>query len=610
MRLLVCLLLYVCTYAACYAQGYTAASIFAHNDYVQPVPFYVAYGQQAGYIEADVFLVQGKLLVAHTDKELDPRKTLEDLYLKPLNEQVGKNKGAAYADPARTLTLMIDLKSEGLTTLRQLVLELKKYPKLIVAKNLMVTVSGSMPEPARWKEFPAFIHFDGRPGVAYTPEQLGRVALISTSFADLIKWNGKATLAAADRAKIEALQKEAHDKGKKLRFWATPDFSAAWLGLMDLKIDILNTDHVSELNAFLKNPPHIAFRNETVHTIYKPKFPIWKNFNPKNIILLIGDGTGLAQWYTGYTANHGQLNVFQVHDIGFSVTTSADSYITDSAAGATAWATGRKTNNRFISVDSVGTSLPTIAEKLKPAGFRTAIISAGDITDATPACFYAHQPDRGMSEAIAADFMNSTHDILIGGGVRHFSQRKDGRNFLTELEGKGYTVATEFSKLDNLQGEKIVVLDDSAVVSKINGRGDFLTKSLQKTLSTFSQSNKPFFVMAEAAQIDWGGHANNIEYVAREVLDFDQAIGEAMKFVDENRETLLIITADHETGGISLIGGDMSQGRILANFATGDHTGIMVPVFAYGPGAEWFRGVYQNTAIYQKILIDALRVRR
>jgi alkaline phosphatase len=610
MRLLVCLLLYVCALSACHAQGYTAASIFAHNDYVQPVPFYVAYGQEAGYIEADIFLVQGKLLVAHTDKEIDPRKTLEDLYLKPLNEQVGKNKGTAYADPAKTLTLMIDLKSDGITTLRQLVLELKKYPKLLTAKNLTVTVSGNVPEPARWKEFPAVIHFDGRPGVAYTPEQLARVALISTSFADLVKWNGKATLAAADRARIEALLQEAHGKGKKLRFWATPDFSAAWLGLMDLKIDILNTDHVSELNAFLKNPPHIAFRNEKVHAIYKPKFPIWKNFNPKNIILLIGDGTGLAQWYTGYTANHGQLNIFQVHDIGFSVTTSSDSYITDSAAGATAWATGHKTNNRFISVDSVGKALPTIAEKLKLAEYRTAIISAGDITDATPACFYAHQPDRGMSEAIAADFMSSNHDILIGGGTRHFSQRKDGRNFLTELEGKGYAVATEFSKLDNLKGDKIVVLDDSAVVSKMKGRGEFLTRSLQKALGTFSQSDKPFFVMAEAAQIDWGGHANNIEYVAREVLDFDQAIGEAMKFVDENRETLLIVTADHETGGISLIGGDMSQGRVLANFATGDHTGIMVPVFAYGPGAEWFRGVYQNTAIYQKMLIDALRVRR
>ena len=609
MRLLTCLLLSVCTYA-CYAQGYTAASIFAHNDYVQPVPFHLAYSQGAGYIEADVFLVQNKLLVAHTDKEIDPRKTLEDLYLKPLNDQIGKNKGTAYADPKKTLTLMIDLKSEGITTLRQLVLELKKYPKLTATKTLEVTVSGSMPDPARWKEFPAFIHFDGRPGIAYTPEQLNRVALISTSFTDQVKWNGKGILTAADRAKIEALQKEAHDKGKKLRFWAAPDFSNAWLVLMDLKTDILNTDHVTELNTFLKDLPRNTFHNETVHTLYKPKFPIWKNFNPRNVILLIGDGTGLAQWYTGYTANHGQLNIFQMHDIGFSVTTSSDSYITDSAAGATAMATGRKTNNRFISVDSVGTPLPTIVEKLKPAGFRTALISAGDITDATPACFYAHQPERSMNEAIASDFMNSNNDILIGGGVRHFNQRKDGRNLLTELEGKGYAVATQFSALDNLKGEKLIVLDDSAVVSKMKGRGDFLSKSLQKTLNVFSEGNKPFFVMAEAAQIDWGGHNNNIEYVAREVLDFDRAIGEAMKFVDENRETLLIITADHETGGLSLTGGDVSQGRILGNFSTNDHTGIMVPVFAYGPGAEWFRGVYQNTAIYQKMLVDALRVRR
>jgi len=557
-----------------------------------------------------VFLVQTKLVVAHTDKEIDPRKTLEDLYLKPLNEQITKNKGTAYADPAKTLTLMIDLKSDGITTLRQLVLELKKYPKLTTAKTLQVTVSGNMPEPAKWKEFPPFIHFDGRPELTYTPEQLARVALISTSFTDHVKWNGKATLPAADRAKIEALVKDAHDKGKKLRFWGTPDLSYAWAMFMDFKVDILNTDRVAELGTFLKNPSHYVYQNDKVHAIYKPKFPIWKNFNPKNIILLIGDGTGLAQWYTGYTANHGQLNLFQMHDIGFSVTYSADSYITDSAAGATAFATGRKTNNRFISVDSAGTPLPTMVEKLKPAGYRTAVISAGDITDATPACFYAHQPDRGMSEPIAADFMNTSTDILIGGGTSHFNQRKDGRDLLAELKAKGYATATDFAALNSLQGEKLVVLDDSAVVSKLKGRGDFLTQSLQKTLSTFAQTDKPFFVMAEAAQIDWGGHANNIEYVAREVLDFDKAIGEAMKFVDENRETLLIVTADHETGGISLTAGDISKGRVAANFAHGDHTGVMVPVFAYGPGAEWFRGVYQNTAIYQKMLIDALRVRR
>jgi alkaline phosphatase len=364
MRTLYCLVLLLVASMTCHAQGYSATSIFAHNDYVQPVPFYNAYAQGAGYIEADVFFLQGKLLVAHTDKEIDPSKTLEGMYLKPLSEQIGKNKGNAYADPKKTLTLMIDLKSDGLTTLRQLVLEIKKYPKLTTTKTLEITVSGSMPEPARWKEFPAFIHFDGRPGIAYTPEQLNRVSLISTSFTDHVKWNGKGILTEADRSKIEALLKEAHDKGKKLRFWATPDFNNAWLVLMDLKTDILNTDHVPELNKFLKDLPKNTFRNETAHTLYKPKFPIWKNFNPRNIILLVGDGTGLAQWYTGYTANHGQLNIFQLHDIGFSVTTSSDSYITDSAAGATAMATGRKTNNRFISVDSVGTALPTIIEKL------------------------------------------------------------------------------------------------------------------------------------------------------------------------------------------------------------------------------------------------------
>lgn len=610
MRSLVCLLLLLSAYAGCRAQGYTSAAIFAHNDYTQPVPFYNAYAQEAGYIEADVFLVQGKLLVAHTDKEIDPRKTLEGLYLKPLSEQMGKNKGTAYGDAKKSLMLMIDLKSEGLTTLRQLVIELRKYPKLIAAQTLQITVSGNMPEPTRWKEFPAFIHFDGRPGIPYTADQLKRVALISTGFTDHVKWNGKGTLTGPDRLKLEALLKEAHDKGKKLRLWATPDFNNAWLVLMELKADIINTDHVTELTGFIKNLSRNTYVNNTPNPLYKPKFPIWKNFNPRNVILLIGDGTGLAQWYTGYTANHGQLNLFQLHDIGFSITPSSDSYITDSAAGATAFATGRKTNNRFISVDSTGKPLTTIIEKLKPAGFHTALISAGDMTDATPACFYAHQPERSMSEPIAADFMTTSTDIFIGGGVPAFTRRKDGRNLLTELAAQGYAVSTRFAALDSLRGSKLVVLDDSAVVSKLHGRGDFLPKSLRKTLDVFAQDHKPFFVMAEAAQIDWGGHQNDIAYVASEVLDFDRAIGEAMKFVDENRETLLIVTADHETGGLSLLGGDISQGRVLGNFSTNDHTAIMVPVFAYGPGAEWFRGVYQNTALFEKMLYNALKIRR
>jgi len=108
--------------------------------------------------------------------------------------------------------------------------------------------------------------------------------------------------------------------------------------------------------------------------------------------------------------------------------------------------------------------------------------------------------------------------------------------------------------------------------------------------------------MAEGAQIDHGGHNNDLAYVIRETLDFDQAVGEALKFVDQNKETLLIVTADHETGGLTLIGGNVSKGEVYGNFSTPDHTGVPVPVFAYGPGAEAFSGVYENTAIFDKML--------
>lgn len=602
MRFCILLTLLAASILKCAAQQYTPAAIFAHNDYVQPVPFYVAYAQQVGYIEADIFLQNGILLVAHTKEELDNTSTLESLYLKPLDEQLVRTKGIAYADAGRTLTLMIDLKTEGEPTLKALVKTLKRYPRLLACANLSITVSGDMPAPAQWDAYPAFIHFDGRPGIAYTAVQWQRITLVSTSFNDQVKWNGKGIPVEADRQKIATLLQEAHAHGKKLRFWATPDFENAWLVMMDLKVDILNTDHVTDLTTFLKKLPANTYQNKTPYRVYTPLAKTEGDAaKPRNIILLIGDGMGLAQLYTGYTANHGNLNIFQIKNIGLSVTAAADNYITDSAAGATAMATGTKTRNRYISVDTLGAPVPAINHYLKQKDFRTAIISAGDITDATPACFYAHQPERSMSEAIALDFMNTTNDILIGGGTKSFNQRKDGKDLFRELAQKGYTVSPHFAALDTIRSNRFVVLEDAAVVSKVKGRGDFLTRSLKKSIAAFTPGNKPFFIMAEGAQIDWGGHANNLEYVATEMLDFDQTVGEALRFADSNGETLVIITADHETGGLSLLGGNIAQGTVRSNFSTGDHTSIPVPVFAYGPGAEQFRGVYQNTEIYRKM---------
>jgi len=591
-----------------HAQQYTSSLVFAHNDYVQPIPFYAAYQFQVGYIEADIFLQNGKLLVAHTQAEIDPTITLDSLYLKPLLKQINSNGGYAYKDIKKSLNLMIDLKTEGLATLHALVKLLEHYPKLRTAKNFEIVISGNVPEPARWVEFPSFIHFDGRPGKSYTTEQLARVSLISAAFTDYSRWNGKGVLPASDLQKIQQVRAETHAAGKKLRFWAAPDFENAWIQLMKLNVDVIGSDQVSNLITFIDAIPKSTYTNRAFHQAYQPAQDHDRLASPKNIILFIGDGTGLAQLFSGYTANRGALSLFQIDDIGFVFTSAADSYITDSAAGATAIASGIKTKNRFIGVDSLGNKLMPITDRLKEKKFRTAIISNGDITDATPASFYAHQPERSLSEAIALDFLSTQNDILIGGGLAAFNKRKDNRNLMTELSHKGYATAERIGSMDAIANDRFVVLDDSASRSISQGRGDFLTSSFSKTVSTFTKSKDPFFIMLEAAQIDWGGHNNDLEYVIREVLDFDRVIGAAMKFVDENKETLLIITADHETGGLSLLDGKLNAGFVHGNFSTNDHTPIMVPIFAYGPGAGFFTGVYPNTGIHSK-LIEFLKKR-
>lgn len=599
---ILCWILFL-VYAPAIAQHYSSSSIFAHNDYIQPIPFHNAYQQQVGYIEADVFLGKDNLFVAHTRQEIDKEKTLEELYFKPLRKVIVKNKGFAYADTSKQLVLMIDLKTAGVPTLDFLVKKLKKYPELITSPTFKIAISGDMPAPAAWENYPGYIYFDGRPGISYSKEELARISMISTNFTDHTKWNGKGVLTKADETKIAAIIDAAHKKGKKIRFWGSPDFNNAWIAYMKLGVDVLNSDNVSQLARFLKDFDKNTYQEKSPHELYQSKADQTVNYaTPKNVILMIGDGMGLTQLYSGYTANRGQLNIFNIQNIGFSVTTASDSYITDSAAGGTAMATGSKTNNRHVGVDDTGKILVPITEVLKQKGYGTAVISNGDITDATPAAFYGHQPERSMSEAIAADFMNSNVDILVGGGTKAFKNRKDNRDLLEELAQKKYKVSESFTDIDRMNSTKVVIIDDEAAKSKKAGRGDFLTNSLLKSVELLSQDEMSFFVMIEGAQIDWGGHQNDLEYVVREVLDFDQAVGAAMKYVDENEETLLIITADHETGGLSLLGGDIENGYVHGNFSTTDHTAVMVPVFSYGPGAELFKGVYQNTDIYNKIL--------
>lgn len=598
-RLSVLALLFTSTVFAQSPARYTTAQAHSHNDYEQNIPFLRAYYQQFGSIEADIFLRNDSIFVAHDQKYITSKNTLASLYLKPLLVQVEKNNGQIYPDKKLNLQLLIDLKTPGKETIPVLIRELQPYLKLFApAGPVRIVLSGDVPTPQEFSQYPDYLFFDGRPEINYSKTQLERVGLISQSFTNYTKWNGKGILEKKEKEALEAVIKQMHDQGKKIRFWGTPDNINAWKMLMNMGIDYLNTDKVEELGPYLRNRADAEYISPAVQPVYKPTYRNNDKLSKvKNIILLIGDGMGLTQIYSGLTANHGELNLSQFLNIGFSKTSAADSYITDSAAGATAMATGKKARNRAIGVDTNNVPLKNLPDIIRPLGIKTGLISAGSITDATPAAFYAHQPERSLDSLIAHDYLKSSVEILIGGGADMFNKEKVSDS----LRAKGFQVSNHWQDLASLKAP-FVLLDDSKTVSMLKGRGNFLTEAFNKSQQTLSKNPKGFFMMAEGAQIDYGGHVNKVPYVVTEMLDFDQLIGEALRFADSNGETLVIVTADHETGGLTLLDGDLKKGYVDGHFSTNDHTAVMVPVFAYGPHALDFRGVYENTEIFNKIL--------
>lgn len=324
--------------------------------------------------------------------------------------------------------------------------------------------------------------------------------------------------------------------------------------------------------------------------------------HPKNIILLIGDGMGAAQVYAGIVANKGHLNIERSQFIGFHKNQATDDFVTDSGAGATALSIGQKSYNGSIGVDSLKKAQPTILEIAEKNGLATGLLATCSITHATPASFIAHQPSRSMVEEIANDFLKTDVDVFIGGGRKHFTKRKDGRNLIDSLKAKNYQIANTIEEVANVKSGKLAgFLADEEQVKISEGRGEQLLKSTKTALNILKQNKKGFFVMIEGSQIDWGGHANDTQYIINEMIDFDKAIGEAFDFADKDGNTLVIVTADHETGGFSLIDAD-KEGHIEGKFTTKSHTGVMIPVYAYGVGAEAFSGIYFNNQIFDKML--------
>jgi alkaline phosphatase len=315
---------------------------------------------------------------------------------------------------------------------------------------------------------------------------------------------------------------------------------------------------------------------------------------------------GVAQVFAGATANKGNLYLNNFKHVGFSRTQSANRYVTDSAAGGTALAIGHKTNNSTIGMDAEGNTVSSIIKLAKENNLATGIVVTTSILDATPAAFAAHQITREMIPEIAADFVNADLDIFIGGGIEHFNNREDGRNLLDELTAKGYQVVETLPEVVKINKGKLAGFIKE---SRVDNRGEQLKQTTAVALDILDEHKKGFFLMVEASEIDGGGHDNDMKYTVEEMLDFDKAIGKVLEFAAKDGETLVVVTADHETGGLTLVGGDLKTGEVRGRFTTKGHTGIMVPVFAYGPGAEYFAGIDENTSFFDKF-VKVLRLKK
>lgn len=321
----------------------------------------------------------------------------------------------------------------------------------------------------------------------------------------------------------------------------------------------------------------------------------------KNVILMIGDGMSLMHVYSAWTANKGKLFLDNCQVVGLSKTYCADKLITDSGAGGTAMSTGQKTNYHSVGVDTLGRPLPSLIDLAADKGKSTGVVVTCRLWDATPADFCCHNKDRDAEADIVTDYVDSPVDYVFGGGARLFEHRVDGRNLFEELRNKGFQTPRSWNELVKINNGKVFAVPYQVDTPLPSERGDLLARASLKGLDLLKRNENGFFMMIEGSQIDDYGHSNQLDLLMQEMHDFDRTIGAVYNWAAQDGETLVIVTADHETGGLTLVDGDLKTGKIVCKFSTDGHSGVMVPVYAFGPGAEEFTGIYDNTDIFVKI---------
>ena len=324
--------------------------------------------------------------------------------------------------------------------------------------------------------------------------------------------------------------------------------------------------------------------------------PVRSKNKIKNVIVMIGDGMGVEQVACGWVLNGGSLNMEQCPVTGFSRTYAVDELITDSCAGGSALATGVKTNYGYMACDPEGNPVPSLLYDAQAKGMKTGVAVTCRINDATPIDFVGHSLDRHDEAGIATQYVNSGVDFLTGGGIQFWQNREDGRDLVKEMTDRGYTFVDNLDDLNKVKEGRVLGLFAPLEMEPALDRGPVLEDCAMKAIELLD-NRKGFFLMIEGSSIDDWCHRHKVGYMAEELFDFDRTVGKVLKWAEQDGHTLVIITADHATGGLTLVGGSLADRSVKVHFSTKGHNSILVPVYAYGPHAEEFAGVHENAEV-------------
>ena len=316
----------------------------------------------------------------------------------------------------------------------------------------------------------------------------------------------------------------------------------------------------------------------------------------KNVIIMIGDGMGLEQVSCAWVVNHGKLNIDNFTSIGLSRTYCTNELITDSGAGGTALAAGQKTAESHVGTAADNSDLASVLVKAQQLGKKTGVAVTCHLADATPCDFCCHNEYRYNQDDLIADYVDCGVDYLSGGGLDWFTvNRKDGRDITKEMAAAGYTVALSEDELMKAELPVIGILapDNLPVAME---RGDLYRHTVARGLDILSRESgdNGFVMMLEGSCIDDWLHGNDIGKAMEELLDFDRTIGDVLKWAAADGHTLVVVTADHATGCLTLQDGNLEEGRIGVAFGSESHNGIAVPIYAWGPGSKAFTGIKEN----------------